>query len=283
MAQHYDVSLKLLFRNSTGLVARALFGGRIREWVNVELPRVQNPRVDLLARMADGSLRHVEIESRCPADMARRQAEYYLGLHRRFEEHVEQVVLYVGEAPLRVKTQFKTAAMRFEFRLLNIRDFDGEPLLKSDDLSDNMLALLTRTDQERVMQRVEARLVQLQEKDQADAARLFVLISGLRGLEQPVTRRLSMIDIMENKVFSRVIRKSLREGRVKGRAEGLAEGLEKGLEKGQIRSLVSVIEAKFGSPLTPAALRRISAGSAADLDRWLVRVLTADRVGDIFN
>ena len=88
-----------------------------------------------------------------------------------------------------------------------------------------------------------------------------------------------MIDIMENKVFSRVIRKSLREGRVKGRAEGLAEGLE----KGQIRSLVSVIQAKFGSPLSPAALRRISAGSAADLDRWLVRVLTADRVGDIFN
>ena len=123
MAQQYDVSLKLLFRKSTGLVARALFGGRIREWVNVELPRVQNPRVDLLARMADGSLRHVEVESRCQADMARRQAEYYLGLHRRFDEHVEQVVLYVGEAPMRVRTQFKTVAMRFEFRLLDIRDF----------------------------------------------------------------------------------------------------------------------------------------------------------------
>ena len=125
------------------------------------------------------------------------------------------------------------------------------------------------------MQRVAARLVKLEDKDQADAARLFVLISGLRGLEQPVTRRLSMIDIMENKVFSRVIRKSIREGRVKGRAEGLAEG--------QIRSLVGMLEAKFGSPLSPAALRQISAGSAADLDRWLIRVLSADRVGDIFN
>ena len=189
MAQDYDVSLKLLFRKSTGVVARTLFGGgRIREWLNVELPRVQNPRVDLLARMADGSLRHVEVESKCPADMARREAEYYLGLHRRFDEHVEQVVLYVGNEPVRVPVLFLTPTMKFEFRLIDIRDFEGEPLVQSADLTDNMLALLTRANQERVMRRVEERLVKLQGREQADAARLFVLISGLRGLEEPVAR-----------------------------------------------------------------------------------------------
>lgn len=84
-----------------------------------------------------------------------------------------------------------------------------------------------------------------------------------------------MIDIMENKVFSRVIRKSMREGRVKGHAEGFETGL--------MQALLSVLETKFGSPLSPSALRRITSGSAADLDRWLVRAVSADRVGDIFN
>lgn len=92
-----------------------------------------------------------------------------------------------------------------------------------------------------------------------------------------------MIDAMENKVFSRVIRKSRRKGRAKGYAEGFAEGLKKSLENGQIWALVSVLNAKFGSPLSPLALRRISTGSAVDIDRWLVQVLSANRVQDVFN
>ena len=279
MAQQYDVSLKLLFRKSTGLVARALFGGRIREWVNIELPRVQNPRVDLLARMANGSLRHVEVESRCPPDMARREAEYYLGLHRLFDEHVEQVVLYVGQDKLGARARFHTPAMRYQFRLIDIREFDGDPLLESNDLTDNMLALLTRTDQERVMRRVEERLVELRAGEQVDAARLFVLISGLRGLEEPVTRRLSMIDIMENKVFSRVIRRSLKEGLEKGRVEGLAEGLV----QGGSTVLAKLLETKFGAPLPPAVTRRIAAGTPGQLEQWAVRAFKANRIEDVFS
>ncbi len=88
-----------------------------------------------------------------------------------------------------------------------------------------------------------------------------------------------MIDAMENEVFSRVIRKSRR----KGRAKGYAEGLKKSLENGQIWALVTLLNAKFGSPLSPLALRRISTGSAADINRWLVQVLSANRVWDVFN
>jgi hypothetical protein len=87
MAQQYDVSLKLLFRHSKGLMARRLFGGRVTEWINIEQPKVTNIRVDLLARMQDGSLRHVEAQARNEKEMARRQAEYYLGLHRLLGEH----------------------------------------------------------------------------------------------------------------------------------------------------------------------------------------------------
>jgi hypothetical protein len=57
MAQQYDVSLKLLFHHSRGLIVRRLFGGPFVEWVNVEQSKVTNMRVDLLARLENGSLR----------------------------------------------------------------------------------------------------------------------------------------------------------------------------------------------------------------------------------
>ena len=65
MPHDYDVSFKLLFRYSKGLIVHALFGDAgVTEWLNVEQPRVNNPRADLLARCGDGRLRHVEISSK---------------------------------------------------------------------------------------------------------------------------------------------------------------------------------------------------------------------------
>ena len=69
MAQDQDVSLKLLFRHSRGRVAKRLFGSRVVEWLNVEQPKVNNLRVDMLARMDDGTLRHVEFASKNDPDM----------------------------------------------------------------------------------------------------------------------------------------------------------------------------------------------------------------------
>ena len=129
MAQHFDVSLKQLFHRSKGLVAQRLFGAPVVEWLNVEQPKVTNIRVDLLARLASGQLRHVEFEAKNELDMGRRQAEYYLGFHRLLGEHVEQVMLYVGKAPLRMPPVYETPSMRYEFQILDISTFDGEPLL----------------------------------------------------------------------------------------------------------------------------------------------------------
>jgi len=163
MAQQYDVSLKLLFRHSKGLIARRLFGGSVAEWINVEQPKVTNVRVDLLARLEDGSLRHVEVQAANDVEMERRQAEYYLGFYRLLKEHVAQVVLYVGREPLQMRPVFETPSMRYEYHLLDMHEHevDGELLIRSDDWGDNLLALLTPVEQERVLRRVEEQIRKL--------------------------------------------------------------------------------------------------------------------------
>lgn len=238
-------------------MARELFGGPVETWLNVELPAIQNPRVDMLARAADGCLRHVELESHNSAELPRRVAEYYLGFHRHLKAHIEMVVLYVGKEPLRMAPRFQTPSMRFDYRLLDIREFDGEPLVESDDLGDNMLALLTDFDPERVLQRVEARLRELEPGEKSDAARLFVVLSGLRDLEEKVAGRLGMIDIMENKVLGPAI------------------------VKGECNMLSRILERKFGV-LPDWVTEKLSAASGNDLLIWADRVLTAHDLESVF-
>jgi hypothetical protein len=257
MAQQYDVSLKLLFHHSKGLLARRLFGGPVVEWVNVEQPKVTNLRVDLLARLEDGSLRHVEVQAKNDPDMGRRLAEYHLGFLRLLGQHVEQVVLYVGREPLRMSPVFETPSMRYAFRLLDMREVDGEPLVASEDWGDNLLALLTSVEQERVLQRVERQIRSLQGEEQETAARLFVIVSGIIGLEGTVVRRLNMIDIMENKILGPAIL------------------------KGEVAMLVRLLKKRFGA-VPDWVTEKLASAQEAELMEWCDRALDAQTLGEVF-
>ena len=50
--QEYDVALKLLLRGSAKLTMRELTGSRVETWLDIEMSKVQNSRVDLLGETA---------------------------------------------------------------------------------------------------------------------------------------------------------------------------------------------------------------------------------------
>jgi hypothetical protein len=107
--QEYDVALKLLLRGSAKLTMRELTGTAVENWIDVELPKVvQNTRVDLLGETADKGLVHLELQSGHDPDMPLRMAEYCLGVFRLFERFPRQVLLYVGEAPLRMASELRS-------------------------------------------------------------------------------------------------------------------------------------------------------------------------------
>jgi len=141
--------------------------------------------------------------------------------------------------------------------MFDIRDFDGEPLLESSDLGDNMLAVLTRFDQERVLRRVEERLRRLPEGERVEGAQMFVVLPGLRDLEASVTERLNMVDIMENKVLGPAVL------------------------KGEATMLSTVLSEKFG-PLPEWVPAKMQGASEKQLLRWGKKVLTAKSLEAVF-
>ncbi len=275
MAQDYDVTLKLLFRQSKGRALRQLIGGAIAEWLDVELPRVENPRVDLLAKLDNGSYVHLELQSSNEEDFGRRQAEYYLGLHRILKQHVRQVAVYIGREKLRMKAAFETPSLQFQFEMMDVRELDPEPLLTSDDVGDNLLALLTEADKRKVFRAILARMPQLSREEQTTAAMQFVILSNLREIEpqllEEVKRQMRpLVDVTEGPIFGPIYRKGVAEGEQKGRQEG---------ERILVRRL---LEKRFGS-LPPEILQRLEQANEAELEQIGLRLISAASMQDVFS
>ena len=139
--QEYDVALKLLLQGSATLTMRELTGSAIAKWLDVELPKVQNLRLDLLGETVDGGLVHVELQSGNDAPMPFRMVEYCLGVRRLFGQFPRQILLYVGEAPMRMENELRGPNLLFQYRLLDIRTLDGDRLLESEEVGDNVIGI----------------------------------------------------------------------------------------------------------------------------------------------
>jgi len=76
--------------------------------------------------------------------MAPRMLEYATAIHRQFGRFPEQIVLYVGEAPLKMNSRLTGPRIEFTCRMVDIRSLDGEALIASSRVEDNVIAVLAR-------------------------------------------------------------------------------------------------------------------------------------------
>ena len=63
-------------------------------------------------------------------------------------------------------------------------------------------------------------------------------------------------------------------------ARGFRRGEQQGMQQGMQRILVGQLEARFGE-LPADVLARLEAADVATLQRWCVRVITAERITDV--
>ena len=268
--QEYDVVLKLLLRGSAKLVLDELAGATIAGWLNVELPEVVNRRVDLLGETADGMLIQIELQSGPDNRMNLRMAEYSLAIYRLLGKFPRQIVLYVGEAPLKMEDTLLGPDLQFRYHLMDVRDLDGERLRESPQMGDNVIAILTRLRDEReAVNEILDKLSNLDIDGREFYLRALLTLAGLRGLEETVeeeARKMPLLnDILENRVLGREFKR----------------GLEQGVQQGELTLLRRLIEKRFG-PMPQWAEERLAARSAAELEELGERVLTAKTIEEMF-
>ena len=265
----YDVTLKLLLRGPTTMAFEAFAGSQVQKWLDIELPRVQNPRMDLLGELADGTLLHLELQSGNDAEMPVGMAEYAIGTYRLFRQFPRQIVLYVGEPALRMQPSLMGPRFSFSYELRDLRDLDGEELLTSEQVGDNILAVLARLrDQKSAVTQIVRRIAGLEATQRDTALSQLLILAGLRGLETTVEQEIKtmpiLLDIMDHKVLGREYKRGVLEGE----------------QQGELKILRRMMTKRFG--VMPGwAEERISGNSAAELEALSVRLLDALSVEDL--
>jgi hypothetical protein len=185
----YDVALKNILTRPDSALLTALTGSPSLRWLNVEAPLVRNLRVDLLGESPDGELIHIELQSRNEKDFAMRMGEYSFGVGLRHGRLPRQVALYVGAEPLRMKNQVAGSGWMFRYHLVDIRDLDGEELLASENLGDNVIAILTRLGGEPdAVRRVLKQIAKGPPAERDRALAELSILAGLRELDAEVKR-----------------------------------------------------------------------------------------------
>lgn len=285
----YDVTLKLLLQGSADLTMRLLAGEPVRRWLNVELPEIQITRMDLLGEKSDGGLVHIELQSGNDREMALRMAEYCLRVYRRTSRFPRQVVLYVGDPPVRMSTELVGPGLRFHYELINVKDLDGEGLLRSSNIGDNIFAILTNLpDMRAAVRLVLARIAELQSASERETVlRQFMILAGLRKAEELVSREAEHVpitkDFRDHKIYGPIYRDGYEKGRLEGEARGLLkgerEGEVRGEREGELKILLLQIERRFGR--LPARVKDdLAKRSSQELEELSLRVLDAQSLDD---
>ncbi len=271
MAQDYDKIIKENLQESIPDFIETFLHIPVpaTEDVPLELQRTLERRPDFLKKVRLGNssndfILHVEAQS-SDEEMRFRFIVYKGVLLEREKCPVVQAVLYFGEKPPAMLTEYTDSTMSCRFFLINFKEIPYERLLNMGKPGEVIFALLgdlKGKNPEFVIEKIVDRLInmttgELQLKKYAVQLRVISKLRNLQSVVSKIINRMPIVfDIREDILY------------MKGQQEGLEEGLEKGIEKGQlIANYTFVINLIKEGGFSTAQMARISNTSDAFVKR----------------
>ena len=251
----YDLVVKDLFQRDHPSLLDQLTGGvAVLEVLSVELARVEERRADLVLLLADGTIFHIEFQSRNDQDMPYREGIYCLLLGQKYRRRMRQVVLYVGEAKMRMEDHVDLGEMKSGFTLMDIREMDARKLMASGRPGDLALAMLAGGGPERVLE-IAKRAVGLRGAERQRVLSQLVLLSGLRRLTGQLTMELKTMGSTTDFYKNEFVMDAMLHARA--------------------NMLRGMLATKFGT-LPKWVDERLEDATSVQIERWSKKILTAE-------
>ena len=221
----YDRTLRELFHEVPKTLIKLLVGQEIKEVLETSFPKVEERRVDLLTRLEDDTLFHLEIQSINDSVMPMRMLKYASLIYEHYGEFPKQMVLYIGARKLKIKDEIITQNLCYTYEVKNISDFNCTELMVSENITDNIIAILCSIkDIDKFYEKLMQKLGKLESKKREDYLRKLFYLMRLR----PNIAKMLKEKEKESKmpfILDREIDPLYKEG--------VEKGIEKGIEKGK--------------------------------------------------
>ncbi len=168
--------------------------------------------------------------------------------------NIKQLVVYVGNEKLRMKSSLKIKNLVFKYEILDIRQIDCRVLLESPDPMDRLLACLCKVEDEvYLIEKLIKTMEGMNEEERKDYLLKALTLTELRpNLRIKLTEEVKPMPIVvrpeDIKLSKRKLRKDIlyRLGLEEGKKEGEIIGIEKGLLKSAQEMVIAIIEGKLG-------------------------------------
>lgn len=109
--------------------------------LTVEYPSVKDRRPNLVVRLMDKRLYHLELQTANDSTMPHRMLEYFSLILNVYHQEPFQQVLYVGKQAVKMPNRLTLNKLQFEYKIIDIRKIDCQPLLDSPNTEDNLLVM----------------------------------------------------------------------------------------------------------------------------------------------
>ncbi len=249
-----DITLKDIFEEVPHRLSKILSPAPIKELLPTSLPSTEL-RVDFLARLEDESILHMEFQSFNDTNMPWRMLRYYTAIAEKYKTHnIKQIVVYVGNEKLRMKSSLKIKNLVFKYEILDIRQIDCRVLLESPDPMDRLLACLCKVEDEvYLIEKLIKTMESMNEEERKDYLLKALTLTELRPnlrirlteevKPMPIVVRPEDIRLPKRKLRKDILyRLGLEEGKKEGEIIGIEKGKQIGLEEGRKEGEVIGIE-----------------------------------------
>jgi len=254
-----DIALRDIFEEVPHRLSKILAPAPIKELLPTNFPSTEL-RVDFLARLEDESVLHIEFQSFNDPNMPFRMLlRYYLAIWERYPSSpIKQLLVYVGNRKLRMKSKLRIRNLTFSYEILDIRQIDCKLLLESPDPMDRLLACLCKVEDEvYLIEKLIRTMEGMNEEERKDYLLKALTLTELRpNLRIKLTEEVKPMPIVVRPEDIRLPKKKLRKdilyrlGLEEGKQIGLEEGKQIGLEEGFLKALqdtvLTLIRGKLG-------------------------------------
>jgi len=250
----YDRSLRELLKGLPEKFIEILTGKRGIRFIDTSLPQVKERRPDLIVELEDGSVFHLEVQTKKDPNIDFRMIDYYIALKQLkalSNKKIVQMVLYLEEKEKIKETEgpikevsIDDGKLKFSYEIRYINDIECRPLIESEDIEDNILATLCRIDDfSYFWNRLKEKLLKFPLKQRRDYLMKLTYLMRLRP---------NMFNKFEEKIKEEVeymplvIDKEKDPLYIIGEREGIREGIKEGMREGIKEGIKGMLEIRFG-------------------------------------
>ncbi len=244
-----DIALKDIFEEIPHRLSKILAPVPIKELLPTNFPSTEL-RVDFLARLEDDSILHIEFQSFNDPNMPFRMLRYYLAILERYPSSpIKQLLVYVGNRKLRMKSRLRLRNLSFSYEMIDIRQIDCRVLLESPDPMDRLLACLCKVEDEvYLIEKLIKTMESMNEEERKDYLLKALTLTELRpNLRIKLTEEVRHMPIVVRPEDIKLPKRKLRKdilytlGLEEGKQIGLEEGKKIGHEEGFLKALQDTV------------------------------------------